>query len=195
MHFIVGKRQIILASLVLILGIAVFLNWKYGADNSGFVTTEQLQQTTKNYGDSQFVEGNNVTEGTDNEDVQNTEGTDVADAEAYFAEAKLTRSKTRDQAVETISSMLKDAQLTSEQKSELALSAANIAKAIETEGKVENLIKAKGYNECMVYLEDDKIDVIIKTDGLQSEDVAKLTDIIVKETNLSVENISIIEVK
>ena len=116
--------------------------------------------------------------------------------EAYFAEAKLSRSKSRDEAVETLATMLADADLTGEQKAQLALEATALAKSIETEGKIENLIKAKGFAECMVYYDIDKVDVVVKAEeGLQDDQVAQMQEVILSEVDVPAENIRIVEVK
>jgi len=179
MNMIIQKKHIVLASLVVGLSIAVYLNWVYSGSDNGLSVTGKLD-TAKNYGDAQFVD---------------KQTTDVKDTEAYFAQAKTKRQKSRDEAIDTLKTMLKEAKITDEQKSELTLEAAALAKSIETEGKIENLIKAKGFEDCMVYYDTVKVDVIVKTDGLLSNEVAQMKDIIIKETNVPVENISIVEVK
>ena len=72
-----------------------------------------------------------------------------------------------------------------------------ITKAIEQESKIENLIKAKGFAECMVYYDSEKADIIVKSseDGLSDEQVAQIQDAVIGETELSAENIRIVEVK
>lgn len=183
MNMILGKRHIILAALVLSLGIAVYLNWVYSASGEDFVATETATTTeTKNYGDSKYVS-------LDGEQIQ------VVSNSKYFNEARVNRTKTRDKAVDSIKKMFKDADLTDTEKAALAVQATDIAQAIETEGAVESLIKAKGFEDCMVYLADDKADVIVKASGLQKEDVVKIKDIVLAQTDVVVENISITETK
>ena len=69
-----------------------------------------------------------------------------------------------------------------------------MAQAIEKEGKIENMIKAKGFTECMVYYDTERVDVIVKTNGLLTNEVAQMKDIIIKEVTVPDENIAIIEV-
>lgn len=57
MNMILGKRHIILAALVLVLGIAVYLNWTFGGKEGGLNITDQLE-AGKNYGDAQYVDAN-----------------------------------------------------------------------------------------------------------------------------------------
>ena len=137
-------------------------------------TTSTLE-TDKNYGDSQYV--------------------DIGeDADAFFAEAKISRQKTRDEAVQTLKNLIESDAITPEQRTELALKTTSMAEAIEKEGKIENLIKAKGFKDCMVYYDTQRVDVIVKTEGLLTNEVAQMKDIIVKEVTVPDENIAIIEV-
>ena len=61
------------------------------------------------------------------------------------------------------------------------------------EAQVENLVTAKGYKECIAFMGDDGISVVVSTDSgeLTEEDVAKITDIAVSETGLPVSDVKI----
>ena len=59
--------------------------------------------------------------------------------------------------------------------------------------EIESLIRARGYRDALAYIHEQAVDVIIHTDGLAKEDVAKIGDIIVKVTGFNTENVTIIE--
>lgn len=176
MNMVVGKRQIILAALVLGLGCAVYLNWEYTKLGTDLPTTTTVE-TGKSYGDAQYVDNQFR-----------------ADEDAYFAEAKLSRSKSRDEAADALAEMLSDAALDPAQKAELAMKATELSESIEVEGKIENLIKAKGFEECMVYYDTNRVDIVVKTEKLADEQVMQMRDIVLRETSIPVENISIVEI-
>ena len=184
MNMIVSKKHIVLSALVLALSVAVYLNWEYVKVNG-----DSFENTSKVAVDG-AVEG--AAPGIPAED----KGADEAAAygEAYFAEAKLSRTKARDEAADALKYMLEDADLTTDQMTQLTMEAASIAKSIETEGKIENLIKARGFAECMVYLDEDRASVVVRAEELLDNEVAQIKDIILKETSVPVENISIVEV-
>ncbi|MBS6936631.1 MAG: SpoIIIAH-like family protein [Clostridium sp.] len=193
MNMIVGKKQIVLASLVAALGVAVYLNYQFAGEDLELVTANTTQQTAvegaleetqeqEHYGDAQFVDSKQVARNAQE------------DGE-YFSQARLTRQKTRDQAQEALQVMLTDTALTQEQKDELTAQAGGMVQAIETEGRIENRIKAKGFDECMVYCSSEKVDVIVKAPELQEGQVVQIRDIILGETKVPVENISIVSVK
>lgn len=201
MNMIVGKKQLVLASLVVALGVAVYLNYQFAGEDLDLVTAN-AQQTTQelsteegkqeNYGDAQFVDTKEVS----SEETQETslQAESAVGDEEYFSQARLTRTKTRDEAQEALQVMLSDVNLDQEQKDELTAQASAMAQSIETEGKIENLIKAKGFEECMVYCSSDKVDVIVKSPELQENDVVQIRDIILEQTQVPVENISIVPV-
>lgn len=191
MNMIIGKRQIILAALVLGLGIAVYLNWQYSNANIDLPVTTAVGEEGTEYGEAQYVDKNGVDE---NEPALPTEVEAEPEQETFFVEAKLSRQKARDEAVDTLAVMLQDASLSTEQRTELTERATNLANSIEVEGKIENLIKAKGFVDVMVYYDTERADVILKTSGLAPEEAAQIKDIILKETIIEPENISIVEV-
>ena len=65
------------------------------------------------------------------------------------------------------------------------------------EAEIETLIKAKGFDECVVFLGEDSATVAVPApeEGLSSSAVSRITDIILSETGLNAEQIKIIEVK
>ena len=91
--------------------------------------------------------------------------------------------------------MISDEGIEEEQKETLSAQASEIASAIETESRIENLIKAKGFDDCIAYIDGDKANVIVKTDGLLENEAAQIKEILLQETEVPVENISIVEVK
>ena len=198
MNMIIGKRQIILAALMLGLGIAVYLNWQYSTVEYGFPVANMPDdsESSVNYGEAQYVDAPQLLDGAVKpvgiDEISDIDEPGINDA--FFVEAKLSRQKARDEAVETLAVMLSDASLTSEQKTALAIRATDLAGSIETEGKIENLIKAKGFSDVMVYYDTQRADIMIRTSGLGSDDIVKIKDILLKETTIPVENISIIEI-
>lgn len=197
MNMIIGKRQIILAALVVGLGIAVYLNWEYSSANQGYPVSGEAAEAA-NYGEAQYVNGQSILPESfteiETENMGDGINYDEANNDSFFVEAKMSRQRARDEAVETLSAMLEDVDLAAEQKAELAMRAADLADSIEIEGKIENLIKAKGFSDVMVYYDTARADVMIKTPGLLSDEVMQIRDIILKETEILAENISIIEV-
>ena len=63
------------------------------------------------------------------------------------------------------------------------------------ENKMETLIKAKGFEDCVVYIEDQTVSVMVKTPDLVASEAAQIKDIVLGNTEVDNENIRIVEVK
>ncbi len=192
-----GKRQILLATLVLALGIAIYLNWQFSETGKDLTLAEDAD-ASKNYGEAQFV----GTEDTAADDAIDVTGiTDFTDAiatnnagEDYFIEARLNKKQSRDEAVETLQNILQNSAITEEDKDSAIATAASISTAIDAENNIETLIKAKGFEDCITFIDGEKASIVIKTKGLLSTEVAQIKDIILTEINIPAENITIIPV-
>ena len=193
MNMIVSKKQIVLASLVAALGAAVYLNYQFTDVEGEYIASSAGAETRQeeNYGDATFVDTKTAIENH----LTAADSMVLTDSSEYFSEAKLTRSKSRDEAVAALKTMLSDEELSLEQKSALTTQATEFAEAIEAEGKIENLLKAKGFADCMVYYDAEKVDVILRAEDLLEEQVTQIRDIILEETDVAVQNISIVPIQ
>ena len=190
MHMILGKKQIILSCLVLALGMAVYLNWQFAQADSQLdvsgVFSQGEEQTDKNYGDAQLVGKNQG----------DTSDPSATTADGYFAKARMDRSQARDTTLEELKDMLSKSDLTNKQKEDLAAQVSQLTQCTETETRVENQIIAKGFEDCMAYISGENISIVVQCkDGLNQALVAQIKNIVLNETNLKAENISISEAK
>ena len=174
-NFALKKKHIAVASMVLMLSAAVYVNYLYASgDIENFLTAG------KNYGDSILVEGS-----ADEE---------IFDLASFFSEARVSRQQSRDEAVATIENLYGVAEDDSEEVSVLAEKAGQIAANMELENKIESIIKAKGFEDCIVYISGNYADVMVATEGLLPTEAAVIKEAIIQETSVPVENISIVEV-
>lgn len=120
----------------------------------------------------------------------------VSEPSDYFATARLSRRQARDNALTLLQEAGAAEELDEQVASEVAQGIEALASFTLSEAQIENMITAKGYDDCVVFLSDDSASVVVstQTDGLQTEDVAKITDIVKRETNLPVSAIKILEV-
>jgi len=172
---VLHKKQIVLGALVVMVGIAGYLNWKYESDvMTSSVETDITQNEEQNerIGEATFVDNTN----TD-----------------YFLSCKNNRETVRSKAVELLKSIIDNPDSTQEAKDKAQNEIIDISKNIESEGNIENLIKAKGFEEVIVFINDNSVTVTVKSDGLTAPETAKIKDIILEETKNN--NIKIVEVK
>ncbi len=175
LNMLIGKRQLILAGLVVILGVAVYLNWEFSQKDINLTASGG---DDKSYGDTQLT------------DVKVSET-----SEAYFAQARLNRQKNRDETLESVQTMLADKTLTEAQKTEITAKAAEIAELSQCETAIEELVKAKGFQECVAFIDGETASVVVSSKGLSDDQAAQIFEIILSKTKINSENINIVEAK
>ena len=168
------KRNAVVGTILVFVCAAIFLNGKYA---------EKVDKPTKVLGQSELVS-------TDGEVSANAEGKD------YFASARLTRQQARDSALSLLKEASENQDVDAETASEAAKSIETLASYTLSEAQIENMVTAKGYEDCVGFMSEDGVSVVVSTgeEGLQTEDIARITDIVKQETGLSAESIKIMEV-
>lgn len=176
MSMIINRRHIILAALVVALGLAIFLNYKFSQPSS---VTTGTTASKGNLGDTTYVSNQKVS-GTKSD---------------FFASARLTRSQNRDQAEQVLKNVTANSSATSEERKKANDTINQIAKDIKVEGQIETLIKAKGFPECVCLINDGTASVVVKpktSTSLSANDTAQILDIVISQTKFSKNNIKII---
>ena len=191
-----GKRQLVLAALVLALGAAVYLNWQF-SDNKELLATNAVSEV-KELGEAQYVNNLSVDEvaemanaESNNEEQAGGEGNSTQ----YFEQAKANRQKARDEATDMIKEILNDIKSSEEAKAEAVKQAADVAKSIQQESNIENLIKAKGFKDCVVFLQNGECSVVVSADGLNENSAITIKDIVLGQSGVSFDKIKITEAK
>ena len=189
---LIEKRHVILAALVVALGAAVYINWQ-------FTGNQNLQQTgvldDDRLGQAQYVNGG-VSSYVPTP-AESTVTSSLAQANtAYFTEARMNRQKARDEAIELLDKVLKDSNATEDSKKEASATAAQIAKNIEVEAKIEGLIKAKNFADCVAFIENGKANIVVSSpQGLLANETLTINEIVKGQTDIPFKDITIIEVK
>ncbi len=187
---IIGKKQVIFACLTLMLGAAVYANYVMSQSDE----LKEASQSQPSYGDAEFVSSNALSdENASDETMANIEQTQD-DANGYFAQARIEKINSRDEAVETLQTILGGGDITQDEMVTQALEAVTMSQLIESENTIETLIMAQGFENCIVYLDGETAKVVVKTDGLDAAGAAAIKDIILSEIEIDAENIRIFEI-
>ena len=193
------KRQLILAMLIIALGAAVYLNWQF-ADNGSILTatTQVADQDSSNsekaLGDTTYV-NTNADQNAQNSAQSNSDNNMTPSATEYFSSARLARKQARDTANETLKATIDNTNVTDDVKKSAVDQSAKIAANIEAEANIENMVKAKGFKDCMAYAENNQCTVNVFTTGLLDSEAIIIKDIVSSQTGISYSNIKIVEVK
>ncbi len=175
MNVILKRRQLILATLVVALGAAVFVNWYYTGNNSLKPSEETTEsEYVQNLGEAKYV---------------NAEGK----ATDYFSEVKLNRQKARDEALDKLNNSLKNVKTGTDEAKAITASIDELTSQIKQENDVESLITAKISGECVVVINDGSAQVVVKKGALNEEAALQIMDIVTTNTKLDAANIKITE--
>lgn len=177
---IIGKRQILLAILIVALAVAVYLNWYFAKTNQSYNVSDVMAGS--NIGEAVFVAGSAVS------------GT-TTETDNYFTETREQRAKTREEELKRLKEITADVKADSS-----AVAAANdqivkITTFGEAENNIETLVKAKGFADCAAVMTAENVSVMVKSDGLLASDTVQIQDIAASATGYSLQNIKIVEIK
>ncbi|MEG0230127.1 MAG: SpoIIIAH-like family protein [Oscillospiraceae bacterium] len=174
---IMGKRQIVLASLILILGVAIYLNWQFsGASDNLTQTVNGETSSTRHYGEAQLANADA------NENTQET---------SLLAKTKLTRKKSRDESLTQIKAVTQNAQSPTEEINKAVAKAQQLVDLTESEMQTENIIASKGFEDCVVFCENGKAQIIVKSNDLTEDQIIQIRDVVIEKLQISPSNISI----
>lgn len=202
-----GKKQLVLAALVVALGAAIYINWQF-TDNQNLISTNTLT-SAKELGEAAYVNNEISSQPATSTTVTTTTNSEVsqltttssnsgqsAASTDYFNQAQLSRQKTRDQAVELLKEILESAKSSEQAKTTAIEQAAAIAKNIEQESNIENLIRAKGYQNCLVFIQNGESSVVVTCpNGLLESDAITVKDIVSGQAGIPYDKIKIVEAK
>lgn len=196
------KRNLIAAAIVLFVCGAVYLNWSYTQDTAA----------GKNLGQAALVGGRedplltqpdpSTADGksdgkSDGKAEDGTQANDPTTAESgsYFSTARLNRQQARDNALSLLQEAAKDEKADQTAVDEANASIQTMANATVTEAQIENLITAKGYTDCVAFLGEDSISVVVSAldNGMTDADAARIGEIVMEQTGLKADQIKIIE--
>ena len=177
LNVIIGKKQIVIASLTVLLGAAVAVNFAIGSGKKPSVKSDTQVSASANYGDTSFV--------------SNT----MSDGEAYFAKARLDKQQSRDEAAQVLAGMYQGGDMTKDELTVVESNAKILSDRMNSETKIETMIKAQGFADAICYLSDSGANIIVKTNGLDAAGAAKIKNALLSEVEVPNDNITIVEVK
>lgn len=188
-----GKRQIVLASLVMALGAAVYLNWQF-SDSNNLMATNYLE-SAKELGEARYV--NNMQ--TESESSLSEKSVKSSNAEVsenkgdYFSQANANRQKARDEATDMVKEILNDIKSSEQAKAEAVKQAADIAKNIQQESNIESLVKSKGFDNCIAFIQNGECSVVVSSNEFDESSAITIKDIVSGQAGIPFDKIKIAE--
>lgn len=211
---VIKRNQIIILVIALMLVSAGYLNYEANQNNNTIATSvEQEGVDYVGIGDAKLVSSNAVEEENtqevlvpNNETQENTiveenqneiETTTTTNSKAsaetkeYFSSSRLNRETMYSQMIESYQKILENETISETQKS---IAQTEIQNINNTKNKImicENLIKTKGIEDLVIFVNDKSISVIVRADKLEQEQIAQIQNIIEREMQTEISNIHI----
>ncbi len=123
--------------------------------------------------------------------------TNVITTANYFATYREDRQATRDQELLYYDAIITNASSSAEAIAEAEAKKLAIVAQMETELVMEGLIKAKGFEDCIVTNTNPNVKIVVKCAEatLTSSEVAQIVSIVKEQTNAGIDNIQITPVE
>lgn len=177
------KKNLVAGAVLLTVCGGIYANWAYSQDQAVSDLTDTLDE-------NKLLSSDMLVMGDGSSIADNTTNT-MTD---YFAAVRLSRQEARDSAVTLLQETMAYGEENAAQSSAELEELVNLALC---EAQIESLVIAKGYTDCVAYIADDAISVAVASPegGLQQPDVAVISDIVVTQSEYSMDQIYVVEVK
>lgn len=209
----IQKRHILMASLVLALGAAVYLNWQF-TGNSDMLSVD----ASKKLGEAKYVNGD-ITDETQEAGIfdsifggdddkftdsteETTEGEDTTAVKAelteeqisYFSTVRTDREQTQSKVLEDAKEVLSLSENSEEAKEEAAESVSQLEKLILAQSNIENLLKAKGFTDVVCFISDEGCNVVVASQNMDDNGSLLVKDAVMSQLDMGSEQIKIIQI-
>lgn len=185
----VWKKNMVAAAVLVVVCAGIYVNWLYTEENYSVSIMDTLD-SEKVMSDDTLILSEDMQAIAAGESVATT-------AEDYFAAVRLSRQQARDNALNLLQeAMSYSATDTSNKELESSMELEEIVQTALSEAQIESLIIAKGYTDCVAYMTGEGISVAVSAPegGLTSEDVAVIADIVLTQSDYSLDAVRVVEV-
>lgn len=205
---ILKKNQIIILVIALMLVSAGYLNYSANLNevqktasigdaklvsSNGIVETNTQETALVENQNNEIKTNANETALVENnkEQTEETTKTNAKIINEYFSQTRLNRESMYSQMLESYQKILENESIASDQK---AIAQTEIKNINDTKNKImicENLIKTKGIDDVIIFVNDKSISVVVKAENLEEDKIAQIQNIIAREMNTQINDIHI----
>lgn len=211
---IVKKNQVVVSALALMIAIAGYMslsdkNVPLNEKEKGEESLQTVHTNDISNGDLVSFEGavgnqddNEISDKVldsvtpeDKEEIGQAVFTSSSEVAGFLASAKLEREQARAKSKEALENIIFNDSIGEAEKASAIELENELAKNIELEVAIEQLLGAKGFLDTMVFIENDTVDVMVKTNQLSEEQKAQIEEIITRKTGMPLSQIVISTIK
>ena len=176
----------------------MYLNWQFSG-NTDLLSGSDAVSVSKELGEAEFVNTSSDKKAGESTAPKSTEQSSSKESTAsaskssdeYFSQAKVNRQQTQDDIAEMTKKILESSEESDTAKAEAVAKAAELATVMEQQTNVESLIKAKGFEECMVFIQNGECSIVVRDSDLTADDALIIKDIATGQTGITVDKIKV----
>ena len=185
----VWKKNLVAAAILVTVCAGIYVNWLYTEDKTAASLEDSLDTQKVMNEDTLVLSG-------DMEAIAAGEDT-ISTSTDYFAAVRLSRQQARDNAVNLLQEAMAYSGSEGSKDVESAMELEEIVQTALSEAQIESLIIAKGYTDCVAYMSGEGISVAVSSPegGLQQADGAGIADIVMTQSDYSLDDIRVVEVQ
>lgn len=151
------------------------------------VGEENKEDTTE--ANSENSDLQNLAKETSKEIEETLNSKENVESSTYIVDMKMTREKQRNELTEKLNEIINNPSTSDKAKVEASNMKVELVKSSDKELQIENLLLAKGYKEAIVYIDEDKINVVVNMKEITQDDANKIFDIVSSQSGINRENI------
>lgn len=159
----------------------------------GKVTVDDSEKdstkTTETTNENSSVE--NLAKETSKEIAKTLNSKENMESDTYIVDMKMTREKQRNSLTEQLNEIINNPSTADAAKVEASNIKLEMVKNSDTELKIENLLLAKGYDQAIVFIDSDKVNVVVNMEEITQNDATKIFDIVSNQSGINRENIKL----
>ena len=171
MMMVFNRKQLVVAVLAVLVGVAGYVN--ISREKTVLTEEEDVQVSSDYLGEAKLVDSESVTD--------------------YFAQARIDREAGRSKSIETFNTLISNEDADPETRETAQQGVLALAQNTETETAVENLIRAKGFDDAVCYINNGAANVVVRAEAIDSADAAIISEIVTEQSGIPAEKIKIVE--
>lgn len=205
----IKKNQVIIFTIALMLIAAGYMNYTANTEDTLKIAAASDSEKYADLGDAKLVSTNiteNVIEANDENDINNNTSENVMVNEEcdsiqtangtstinqYFTQSKLDRDTMYSEMIDSYQKILNNTQISETQKTVAQQEITNINNKKNAIMIAENLIKNKGFENVLIFINDKSVNVVVKATNLEQEKIAQIQNIVQREIGVEIEDIHI----
>ena len=191
-----GKRELIMSALVAALGAAVYLNWQFGANGINTDTANREEDLgVAHYVNASISTTDKAEKKTDKTSSPSSNvSSRLSQSDDYFSKVRLERRQTQDEMVDLARSIVEATETSGKGREEAVKQLNDLSNIIQQQGNIENLVKAKGFKDCVAFIQNGECSVVVTGLELKSDLLISIKDIVMGQSGIDFDRIRVTEI-